>query len=112
MDTEVAFNHIGHCVTDLAQARRFYQEVFGFKFLYELSIPDEPADRLLRIPAPLGMTAVYLGKGDFTLELLHFDRDENPPARARSINEPGLTHLSFGVEDLAATAQRVRELGG
>ena len=28
------------------------------------------------------------------------------------MNEPGLTHISFSVEDLAATLARVEELGG
>ena len=46
------------------------------------------------------------------LELIHFDRPGNPPARSRVINEPGLTHLSFSVRDVAATAARVPEFGG
>ena len=24
------FNHVGHCVTDLARSRRFYEELLGF----------------------------------------------------------------------------------
>jgi predicted enzyme related to lactoylglutathione lyase len=50
--------------------------------------------------------------GAFTLELLHFDRGANPPARRRVFNEPGLTHLSLTVDDLPATLAKVRELGG
>jgi len=112
MTAETSFNHVGHCVTDLARARRFYEELFGFELAYELAVPDAPADRLLRIEAPLGMTAVYLHKPGLVLELIHFDRPINPPARSRPLNEPGLTHLSFSVEDVAATAARVADLGG
>ncbi len=57
------------------------------------------------------MTAVYLEREGFTLELLHFDRDGNDPQRARSFTEPGLTHLSFTVPDLDAALARVREHG-
>lgn len=106
------FNHLGHCVTDLARSRRFYEEVLGFRFTRDLEVPDAPASQLLRVPAPVGMTAVYLELDGFVLELLHFDRDGNDPPRERSFTEPGLTHLSFSVTDLEATCALVREHGG
>ncbi len=107
-----AFNHVGHCVTDLARSRRFYEELLGFTFQRHLDVPDEPAARLLRVPAPVNMTAAYLERDGFVLELLHFDREGNAPARERSFTEPGLTHLSFSVDNVAATCARVAELGG
>ena len=107
-----AFNHVGHCVTDVAVARRFYEELLGFSHQRDLKVPDAPASRLLRVPAPVGMTAVYLERDGFVLELLHFDREGNKPQRDRSFTEPGLTHLSFSVDDVAATAARVADLGG
>ncbi len=55
---------------------------------------------------------MYLERGDFVLELLHFDRAGNAPARERTFTEPGLTHLSFTVEDIAVTCARVTDLGG
>ena len=106
------FNHVGLCVRDLDRARRFYEGVLGFTHQRDLHVPDGPAGQLLRVPPPVGMTAVYLERDGFVLELLHFDRDGNAPARERSFTEPGLTHLSFGVDDLAAAKARVRELGG
>lgn len=106
------FNHVGHCVTDLARSRRFYEGALGFTHQRDLPVPDGPASKLLRVPAPVGMTAVYLDREGFTLELLHFDRDGNAPQRERSFTEPGLTHLSFSVDDIAATCDRVRALGG
>lgn len=107
-----AVNHVGHCVTDLARSRRFYEELLGFVFQRELRIPDAPASQLLRVPAPVGMTATYLELDGLVLELLHFDRAGNAPRRERSFTEPGLTHLSFSVDDVAATCERVAELGG
>ena len=64
------------------------------------------------MPEPVGLTAVYLEREGFVLELLHFERDGNDAARSRSFTEPGLTHLSFTVADVAATCARVAELGG
>lgn len=108
----VAVNHVGHCVADLERSRRFYEEVLGFTHLRDLPVPDEPASKLLRVPAPVGMTAVYLECDGFVLELLHFERAENDPQRDRSFTEPGLTHLSFSVDDVGATCARAAELGG
>jgi catechol 2,3-dioxygenase-like lactoylglutathione lyase family enzyme len=105
-------NHIGHCVADLDRSQRFYEALFGFAVVRELKVPDQPSDRLLQVAAPLGMTALYLRKGGFVLELLHFDRPGNPPARPRPMNEPGLTHLSFSVDDIRQVATRAVALGG
>ncbi|HEX6423363.1 MAG TPA: VOC family protein [Acidimicrobiales bacterium] len=107
-----AFNHVGHCVTDLDRSRRFYEGVLGFTHQRALEVPDGVASRLLRVPAPVGLTAVYLERDGFVLELLHFDRHGNAPARERSFTEPGLTHLSFSIDDVAATCAAVAELGG
>lgn len=105
-------NHVGLCVTDRERSRRFYEAVLGFEHAHDLPIPDGPASTLLGVPEPVSMTAVYLTLGDFTLELLHFDRDGNAPQRERSFTEPGLTHLSFTVEDIEATCALVTEHGG
>ena len=105
-------NHVGLCVTDLARSRRFYEELLGFVHQRDLAVPDGPASQLLRVPAPVAMTASYLERDGFVLELLHFDRAGNAPRRERSFTEPGLTHLSFSVDDLTATCDRVAGLGG
>jgi catechol 2,3-dioxygenase-like lactoylglutathione lyase family enzyme len=105
-------NHVGLCVTDLGRSRVFYENAFGFTYRNELEPGDAVASQLLRVAMPVGVTAVYLELDRFVLELLHFDRDGNDPARVRSFTEPGLTHLSFGVDDVAATCDLVRSNGG
>ncbi|WP_426573718.1 VOC family protein [Aquihabitans sp. McL0605] len=104
-------SHLGICVTDLERAERFYVGAFGFERLRELSPPDGVTGTLLQVADP-HLTAVYLGSGSFVLELLHFDREGNAPYRERSMTEPGLTHISFTVTDLAETCERIVELGG
>jgi lactoylglutathione lyase len=105
-------NHVGLCVNDLDRARDFYVELFGFTVDRELTVPDQSSAYLLSVEPPVGLTAVYLQRGPFTLELLHFDRPGNPVAGERPFNQPGLTHLSFSVDDLDAAVALVPELGG
>ncbi|MGZ4694603.1 MAG: VOC family protein [Acidimicrobiales bacterium] len=109
---DVVVNHVGMCVADLERSRRFYEDVLGFTLERELQPPDEPTGALLSVDPPVGLTAVYLARGTFVLELLHFDRPGNPPASPRVFNEPGLTHISLSVEDLDAAMAMVPERGG
>ena len=104
--------HVGLCVTDLDRSRRFYEEVFGFAHARDLTVPDGPASTLLRVAPPVGLTAVYLTLGGFTLELLAFDREGNDPRRERGFTEPGLTHLSITVDDLGDACAAVEAHGG
>jgi lactoylglutathione lyase len=106
-----AFNHVGQCVTDLGRSRRFYEELLGFVAEREIQPPDGASSKLLRLPEPLGMTALYLRRDGLVLELLHF-ASGTVPARDRVMNEPGLTHLSISVDDVEAVCRRVPELGG
>ena len=106
------FNHVGQCVTDLERSRRFYVEVFGFEVARELRPPDQGSDRLLRLPAPLGMTACYLKRDDFVLELLHFADAGTAPGEERVMNQPGLTHLSLSVDGIEEALAAVEANGG
>ena len=105
------FNHVGQCVTDLERARRFYVELLEFEEVRQLQPPDDPSAKLLRLDAPLGMTALYLQRDGFVLELLHFADRPPRPYQARTMDEPGLTHLSMSV-DLERVVPRVAEFGG
>ena len=105
------FNHVGQCVTDLERARRFYVELFEFEPIRELQPPDDPSAKLLRLDPPLGMTALYLQRDGFVLELLHFAAAGTRPYQPRVMNDPGLTHLSLSC-DLERVVPRIAELGG
>jgi catechol 2,3-dioxygenase-like lactoylglutathione lyase family enzyme len=107
------FNHVGQCVTDLARAKRFYVEALGFTVEREITPTEEESARLLGLRPPLAMTACYLVRGSFVLELLHFGAPGVvAPYRPRSVAEPGLTHLSVSVDDLDTACARVEEHGG
>ena len=107
------YNHTGQVVNDLERSKRFYQEVFGFRFWYEITPPDEATAKLSGLVPPLGMTASYLTLDGFVLELMHFGAPEATAAfRPRTMNEPGLTHLSISVDDVRGTAERAVRYGG
>jgi catechol 2,3-dioxygenase-like lactoylglutathione lyase family enzyme len=105
-------NHVGLCVHDLERSRRFYEQLLGFVPDGELRPPDGPTATLLGLEPPLGMRVAYLRLGAFRLELLAYTEREALASRRRTMDEPGLTHLSVGVDDPAAVAARVADLGG
>ena len=107
------YNHTGQVVTDLERSKRFYREVFGFTPWYEITPPDEMTAKLSCLTPPLGVTASYLILDGFVLELMHYSVPEAAaPFRSRTMNEPGLTHLSISVDDVRATAEKAVEFGG
>jgi lactoylglutathione lyase len=108
----VSFNWIGLSVTDLERSRRFYEELLGFAYQRQLAPPDEGTSVICRVAPPTNLTAVYLTLDGFVLELLHWDRPDNPAATSHPMNQPGLTHLSVTVPDLRALLARVHEYGG
>jgi catechol 2,3-dioxygenase-like lactoylglutathione lyase family enzyme len=107
------FNHTGLVVTDLDRSKRFYQEVLGFAFWHEIQPPDEFTAKLNCLDPPLGVTASYLVLDGMVLELLHYAAGgRDAPSRRRTMNEPGLTHLSISVPDIHATAAKAVAYGG
>jgi catechol 2,3-dioxygenase-like lactoylglutathione lyase family enzyme len=105
-----AVNHVGLCVADLDRATRFYEQVLGFEEVRRMDVPDAFTSSLLRVPPPVGLTAVYLQRDGFTLELLHLAR--TAPPRDRPFTEPGLTHISLTVDDLEHAKTATTEHGG
>jgi lactoylglutathione lyase len=108
------FNHVGHCVSDLERSKRFYIDVLGFEAWREICVPDDASAKLLRLTPPIDMTASYLRRDGFVLELMQAG-GSGGAARAprdRVLNEPGLTHISISVDDIQATCAKVPEYGG
>ena len=113
MPPDTVVNHVGLCVGDVERSRRFYVELLGFEPDGELEPPDDPSAQLLGLDPPVGVRAVYLRRGPFRLELLAYgSRAVRRPAQERTMDEVGLTHLSFGVDDIPATCALVIEHGG
>ncbi len=107
------YNHTGHVVTDLERSKEFYRAVFGFRLWYEINPPDVPTAQLTGLTPPMGVTASYLTLDGFVLELMHYAAEgATAPYRVRTMNEPGLTHLSLSVDDVHQAARLAVEYGG
>jgi catechol 2,3-dioxygenase-like lactoylglutathione lyase family enzyme len=92
--------HIGVCVSDMERSMRFYRDVLGFQFAYELRVEGEPSDTLLRLRG-VKLHAVYLERDGFRLELLHYaSPGATVPAPKHAMNDLGFTHLSIQVPDV------------
>ncbi|MFN8034438.1 MAG: VOC family protein [Acidimicrobiia bacterium] len=112
MTGRMVVNHLGHCVTDLARSRRFYEGLLGFEFWRELAPPDESSAKLLGLTPPLNSRICYLRRDGFVLELIHYSEPSHRRAPVRrAMDEPGLTHLSLSC-DVADVCARVAEYGG
>lgn len=108
-----AYNHTGLVVSDLERSRRFYERVLGFRLWYEDAPPEAAVSKLLGLESPLGVQTSYLVLDGFVLELMHFSGHGAQAARReRTMNEPGLTHLSISVDDIRAAADLAVEHGG
>jgi catechol 2,3-dioxygenase-like lactoylglutathione lyase family enzyme len=103
--------HLGICVSDLEASLAFYRDALGFDPISELSASGPETARLLALPDPR-LRAVYLRRDGFVIELLHYERPgASGDAAPRPMNQPGLTHLSLRVPDLAAAIAALEARG-
>ena len=103
--------HIGICVSDWERSLHFYRDVLGFSYRSELQVAGEPSATLLQLHN-VELRALYLERDGMRIELLHYPspghRGDGTP---RAMNALGLTHLSFRVDDLAATCAALKAAG-
>jgi len=104
-------SHVGLAVSDLETSIRFYCDGLGFKHGPRFEAGDEVAG-LSEVDPPAQMTSQYLTKEGFRLELLGWERPAVHGHPSRHRNQLGLTHLSFEVDDVEATEDRLLGLGG
>ena len=109
-DSSVRVSHVAIAVEDLPTSVRFYCEGLGFVAGPCFTSGDEVA-AVSEVTAPVRMTSQYLTKGGFRLELMGWEMPEVHGDASRFRTQRGLTHLSFEVDDIAATEARLLELG-
>jgi len=110
-DQQVTFSHVGICVADLDRSLRFYCEGLGFEHVASHDIDSVFADAL-EVPGDVELKSVFLAKGPVSIELLVWDRPAPGGVPSSRRNLLGLTHLSFWVADVDATAAALTAAGG
>lgn len=104
--------HMGICVSDLERSLRFYRDVLGCQVVGRLELAGEPTATLNGMP-DVKVRAIYLERDGWRLELIEFPVPGWIGAKApRPMNQLGLTHLSFRVDDLDAACAQLESAGG
>jgi catechol 2,3-dioxygenase-like lactoylglutathione lyase family enzyme len=110
--TITRMDHVGIVVGDLAAAVAFFVEL-GLELQGEGSVEGRWVDRVIGLDgvrSDIAMLQTPDGKGRIELSQFHAPptpvSDPHAPA-----NAPGLRHVSFGVEDIDAVVDRLRERG-
>lgn len=91
--------HVGIAVSDLDEVLRMYGEVLGL----------EP-DQILEVPER-GMKIAFFTLGDVQLELLASTREGSDIGNFLEKRGPGLHHLAFLVDDVAAALVGLKNKG-
>ena len=95
-----AFSHLGICVSDLEASLRFYCEGLGFEEVAAHEVGEEFA-ALMEVDG-VRLRSRMVRRDGVTLELLDFvEPGTFGDADRRPMNQLGLTHLSFRVDDVA-----------
>jgi catechol 2,3-dioxygenase-like lactoylglutathione lyase family enzyme len=104
--------HMGLCVSDLERSLRFYCGVLGCEEVGRMDLQGGMVDTLNGIEGTKVRT-VYLERDGWRLELMQYDAPGfEGPDTPRPMNQLGLTHLSFRVDDLDAVCAALEAAGG
>jgi lactoylglutathione lyase len=105
------FSHVGICVTHLDRSLRFYCEGLGFEQGESIPI-DATFGAALEVPGELSLTSQFIRRQGLAIELLHYVTPAPTGQPSERRNQLGLTHLSFYVDDVDATAASLVAAGG
>ncbi len=92
-------NHIAIVVSDLEESLRFWVDALGLKLAHTEHVDSQAVD------------VAFLPVGDSKIELLKPTDDESGVARYLEKRGPGMHHLCFEVDDIAATLTSLKAVG-
>lgn len=110
MDAAIACktSHIGLCVSDLSRALRFWVDGLGFEEFARFEIDRAIAE----VDPPVKLTSLFIQKDGLRVELLHYVSPGSFGLPATRRNQLGMTHFSFVVDDVDASADVLVGYGG
>lgn len=99
MSAGVRVDHVAVVVPDIDAALRFWRDGLGL-----------PVDRVEDIPSQQASVA-FLPAGESEIELVRPTATDSGTARFLAKRGPGVHHLCFRVDDLAATLAHLKSMG-
>lgn len=92
-------DHVGYAVDDLQEAIRYHQRLYDAEVTHRERMEHDGVDEAL------------LAVGDSYIQLLAPTRADSPVGRFLERNGPGVHHVGYGVADVAATLNDLRDVG-
>jgi catechol 2,3-dioxygenase-like lactoylglutathione lyase family enzyme len=104
-------SHLGIGVTDIDRSIHFYRDVLGLEMLLKTQYDETP--HLLRYPDEPHRHAAFfkVGQGDATMVLVLGTRNRADTSRAPLLDEVGVNHFAFWVDDIEALHRRLIDAG-
>src|SRR5689334_17101334 len=99
-----AVDHLNIVVADLARSVQFYTEVLGFRKTHDVTMEGAWIEAIVGLRGVKGLVAfVEPPGGGVRIELLEYRAPVGValPENSRA-NTPGLRHIAFRVDDIAA----------
>lgn len=94
-----SIDHIGVAVADLDAAIALHRDAFGMTLVHRETVASQ------------GVEAALLDVGDSHVELLEPLADDTPVGRFLAKRGPGLHHVAYRVDDVAAALDELRSAG-
>jgi methylmalonyl-CoA epimerase len=92
-------SHVAIAVSDVAEAARFYEERLGLKMVGREDV------------SAAKVTVGFIPVGETRIELVQPASPESPISRFLETRGPGLQHICFEVDDVAAELKRLEAAG-
>jgi methylmalonyl-CoA/ethylmalonyl-CoA epimerase len=92
-------DHIGVAVADLDAAIALHEQAYGMPLVHRETVESQ------------GVEAVLLDVGDGHVELMRPLSEDTPVGKFLATRGPGLHHVAYAVDDVAAALAGLRERG-
>ena len=104
-------DHVGVTIADVERSLAFWHDLLGLEVVGRGIVEWEHLDRLVALPDTKIEWIELRVPGGGTVELSKYHRPDGAPVMPGEENEPGRSHLSLLVDDLATTLADLRAAG-
>lgn len=108
-----AIDHLNIVVSDLERSVGFYTELLGFKKINSAHLEGEWIESIVGIKDVVAdVVFIVAPAGEPRIELLCYKSPTGESIRANSLaNTIGLRHIALRVDDIQASAKKLKEVG-